>query len=247
MIELNKIYCGDCLDLMQEVDTGSVDMILCDLPYEKTANPWDKIIDPEKMWIQYKRIIKDNGAIVLTAIQPFTSLLIMTGLDLFAYEWIWKKNKCSGHLMKGSRPLRNHESVLVFYKKQPPYSPQMTTGHTPMHYAKNGQSTNYKKYDSKESLTGSTSRFPKTVLDFNVVNNDSKSRFHPNQKPVSLFEYLIRTYTKPGELVLDNAAGSSTTAEAAINTHRNFICIDKTEEYVIKAKRRLKNAEPQLF
>jgi site-specific DNA-methyltransferase (adenine-specific) len=123
----------------------------------------------------------------------------------------------------------------------------MTVDHKPMHKAINGQSTNYKKYSSKESLTGSTTRFPKTVLDFNVLNNDSKLRFHPNQKPVNLFEYLIRTFTNKNDLVLDNCSGSGTTAEAAINTHRNFICIERDPVYFKKSQKRIKQAEPQLF
>lgn len=236
MLDINQVYQGDCLDLMTDIDPKSIDMILCDLPYGVTArNKWDVVIPFDKLWEQYERIIKDNGCIALTAIQPFTSLLVSSNLKLFRYEWIWEKNKSTGFLNAKKMPLRNHESVLVFYKKQPVYNPQKTTGHKPVNsYTKHtSDGSNYGNTKTKISGGGQTDRYPKTIQKFSVVNNDNSSgnKHHPTQKPVELFEYLIKTYTNEGALVLDNCAGSGTTGVACFNTGRDYILMEQDEEY----------------
>ena len=249
MIELNKIHLGDCLQVMQSIDDKSIDMILCDLPYNITQNQWDKMIPLDKLWEQYERIIKDHGAIVLTASQPFTSILIMSNLKLFRYEWIWVKNKSTGFLNAKKIPLKNHESILVFYKKTPNYFPQKTTGHKPVNsYTKNtSDGNNYGETKKHIKGGGQTDRYPQTVIYFDVVNNDNSNndKYHSTQKPVSLFEYIIKTYSKEGELVLDNTIGSGTTAIASLNTKRRFIGIEKEPDYVKIANKRIDDWKSQ--
>jgi len=232
---LNKITQGDCLEVMRDILDGSVDMILCDLPYGTTRNKWDSIIPLDELWAQYERIIKDNGAIVLTAQTPFDKVLGASNLSLLRYEWIWSKNRGTGHLNAKKMPLKNHENILVFYKKLPTYNPQMREGKA--YVRKNGKgSSNYGKQTSVESINDK--RYPLSVLDFPIVEKTA----HPTQKPVALFEYLIRTYTNEGETVLDNCIGSGTTAVAAINTNRQFIGIEKEPEYVEIGNRRISEA-----
>ena len=236
---LNKIHHGDCLEIMKDIPTGSVDMILCDLPYGTTACKWDTIIPLELLWEQYERVIKDNGAIVLTASQPFTSALVSSNYKKFRYEWIWEKNQGVNFLLAKKQPLKVHENILVFYKKLPNYNPQMETG-KPYKSGKgdSGEVTNkVKKIQTKNKGT----RYPKTVKKI-------KREFglHPTQKPVALFEYLIKTYTNEGETVLDNCIGSGTTAIASINTNRNYIGIEKEKEYVDIANERINNHKDML-
>ena len=231
---LNKIHHGDCLEIMKDIPTGSVDMILCDLPYGTTSCKWDTIIPFEPLWEQYERVIKDNGAIVLTASQPFTSALVSSNYKKFRYEWIWEKNQGVNFLLAKKQPLKVHENILVFYKKLPNYNPQMETG-KPYKSGKgdSGEVTNkVRKIQTKNKGT----RYPKTVKKI-------KREFglHPTQKPVALFEYLIKTYTNEGETVLDNCMGSGTTAIASINTNRNYIGIEKEKEYVDIANERINN------
>lgn len=240
MIELNKIYNEECLG-DKELETGmwripdkSVDMILCDLPYGVTnQNKWDQIIPFEPLWEQYNRVIKDNGAIVLTAVKPFSAMLIMSNPKMYRYDIIWRKNKSTGFLNAKKMPLRQHEEILVFYKKLPTYNPQKTTGHKPANtYTKHtSDGTNYGKTKSGISGGGQTDRYPTSVLDINVMNNDNPNKFHPTQKPVELCEWLIKTYTNEGETVLDNCMGSGTTAIACLNTNRNYIGFELEEEY----------------
>lgn len=231
---------------MTSISDKSIDMILCDLPYGSTACSWDTIIPIDLLWIQYKRIIKDNGAIVLTATQPFASLLIAGNIEMFKYEWIWYKNTISGFVLAKKQPLRNHENILVFYKKQPTYNP-----------IKEDRELSYdskKRYEYDFTTTKGINEhqngikkiqfipedkmlsYPKTVKKFNGVN--SHNRLHPTEKPVELFEYLIRTYTNVGDTVLDNCSGSGTTAIAAYKTGRNFICIEKELKYIEISKQR---------
>jgi site-specific DNA-methyltransferase (adenine-specific) len=236
---LNKIICGDCLEVMGELPDKSVDMILCDLPYGTTACKWDTVIPFEPLWEQYERIIKDNGAIVLTASQPFTSALIMSNLKMFRYQWYWNKNKVTGFANAKKQPLRNVEDVVVFYKKSPTYNPQ---GLIEINKTKrNGKSVggetlrrNIEDSSGKGSLRTSGhsyvqkyTNYPRQAL---YINSESKT-VHPTQKPVALFEYLVKTYTNPGEVVLDNCAGSCTTAIACLNTDRDYICIEKESKY----------------
>ena len=250
---LNKIIQGDCLDVMKEMPDKTIDMILADLPYGTTACKWDTIIPFEPLWEQYKRIIKENGAIVLTASQPFTSALVMSNIKMFKYEWIWEKHKPSNFASAKKQPMKYHENICVFYKNQPVYNPQMIERKSER--IKQGQdvdyigvsinkgelnslktiSRNFKKYSADTKL-------PSMILTINAVQSNSQEKkdgLHPTQKPVALFEYLIKTYTNEGDLVLDNCIGSGTTAVAAINTGRNFIGIEMEPKYVEIARERL--------
>nr|WP_245916526.1 site-specific DNA-methyltransferase [Bacillus fungorum] len=232
---------------MRLLQSKSIDMILCDLPYGVTQNKWDVVIPFNEMWKQYERIIKDNGAIVLTATQPFAAQLIASNPKLFKYDLIWKKNKSTGFLNAKKMPLRNHEYILVFYKKLPTYNPQKTTGHKPVNqYTKHSaDGTNYGNTKSV-SGGGQTDRYPNSIIDIPVVNNDSKERIHPTQKPVELFEWLIKSYTNEDDIVLDNCIGSGTTAVSAINTNRNFIGFEISEEYCAAANERINNLQQVL-
>jgi len=232
ILEINKIYNEDCLEGMSKIDDKSIDVILCDLPYGTTArNKWDVIIPFDKLWEQYERIIKDDGVIVLTSQQPFTSKLIMSNEKLFRYEWIWEKTSATGHLNAKKMPMKAHENVLVFYKRLPTYNPQKTIGHTPVHsYTKHqDDGSNYGKTMVGISGGGSTERYPRSIQVFKT--DKQKEALHPTQKPVALFEYLIKTYTNEGDLVLDNCIGSGTTAVACINTNRNYIGFELNEGY----------------
>jgi site-specific DNA-methyltransferase (adenine-specific) len=236
-LELNRIYQMDCLEGMKLIPDKSIDMVLCDLPYGTTRNKWDSVIDLEKLWEQYERIIKDNGAIVLTAQTPFDKVLGVSNLKLLRYEWIWQKDAGTGFLNAKKMPLKDHENILVFYKKTTTYNPQMTSG-KPYVVKKSHHGSNYGKDVIDEVITvNEGKRYPKTVLKF----NRDKDKFHPTQKPVALFEYLIRTYTNEGEIVLDNCMGSGTTAVAALRTGRNFIGFEIEPEYVEIANQRLEN------
>ncbi len=230
-MELNKIYNEDCLDGMKKIEDKSVDMILCDLPYGTTACKWDTIIPFDLLWEQYERVIKDNGAIVLTGSQPFTTKLINSNIKNFKYTWVWDKKNGSTALLAKIQPLRVHEDIVVFYKKKPTYNPQMTKGKPRKDFksnVSNGEAFNNsvvsRKYDNSEGLY-----YPKSILE--ISNANQRNRIHPTQKPVALFEYLIKTYTNEGETVLDNCMGSGTTAIACINTNRNYIGFELDEEY----------------
>ena len=238
---------GDCLELMKDIPDGSVDMILCDLPYGTTRNKWDSIIPLEELWSQYERIIKDNGCIALFAQTPFDKVLGASNLKLLKYEWIWQKNKATGFLNAKKMPLKEHENILVFYKKLPIYNPQglikkekPTVNKGNRGKKKEGAGgTNYGKA-TKDSLQ-EYENYPKDILNFSVVMTPS----HPTQKPVALLEYLIKTYTNEGEIVLDNCMGSGSTGVACKNTNRNFIGFELDEKYFNIAKERLE--ENKLF
>ncbi|GLI82534.1 methyltransferase [Rossellomorea marisflavi] len=244
MIEINSIYNEECLSGMAKIQNKSIDMILCDLPYGVTnQNKWDQIIPFDKLWEQYNRIIKDNGAIVLTAVKPFSAMLIMSNPKMYRYDIIWKKNKSTGFLNAKKMPLRSHEEILVFYKKLPTYNPQKTEGHKPANtYTKNtSDGSNYGRTKTGISGGGQTDRYPTSIIDIKVMNNDDPDKWHPTQKPVELFEWLIKTYTDEGDLVLDNCMGSGTTALACINTGRNFIGFELDTEYHNRATTYLTN------
>ncbi len=232
---MNNIWLGDCLELMQNIPAKSVDMILCDLPYGTTACKWDTVIPFEPLWTQYKRIIKDNGAIVLFGSQPFTSALVMSNVKWFKCEWIWRKHKGTNIYGVKREPLKIHESCILFAKNKYTYNPQMTEGKP---YKQRG-SHNIGKSDGliiANKKVGyakdfdSSKRYPISVQEFSNHNQKDNS-FHPTQKPVPLLEYLVKTYTNEGETVLDNCAGSGTTAIACLNTNRNYICIEKEPKY----------------
>jgi site-specific DNA-methyltransferase (adenine-specific) len=239
----NQVILGDCLEVMKDIPDKSIDMILCDLPYGTTACKWDTIIPFEPLWEQYKRIIKDNGAIVLTASQPFTSALVMSNVKMFKYEWVWEKNKATGHLDSKKKPMKSHENVVIFYDKQPTYNPQNLVEKKVATISKgdrgrkgegsSGEVYGYAGKDAFQTHTG----YPRSVQKIAV---DMKAEFHPTQKPVALFEYLIKTYTSVGDVVLDNTIGSGTTAVAAINTGRNWIGIEQDAHYCEIANERIK-------
>lgn len=239
MINNNSIIHGDCLDVMKDIDNKSIDMILCDLPYGTTACKWDTIIPFEPLWEQYKRIIKDNGAIVLTASQPFTSALVMSNPDMFKCAWVWNKTKAANYVQARQMPMKYHEDILVFGKNKLVYNPQMEIGKP---YVKKAVSVakegtvfiDTRKIGDININTGT--RFPSSII---KISNDNHNSLHPTQKPVALFEYLIKTYTNEGDLVLDNCAGSGTTGIAAINTNRNYILIEKDETYYQLIKKRI--------
>ena len=233
-MKLNKIYNEECLEGMKKIPDKSVDMILCDLPYGTTRNKWDSVIPLDKLWEQYNRIIKDNGAIVLTAQTPFDKVLGTSNLKMLKYEWIWEKTTATGWFNAKKMPMKAHENILVFYKKPPVYNYEKTKGHKPTNsYTKRvdviNKSTTYGKVKKDMSGGGETERYPRSVIKFST--DKQKSTIHPTQKPVALFEYLIKTYTNEGETVLDNCMGSGTTAIAAINTNRNYIGFELDEEY----------------
>lgn len=238
-----KLINADCLDAMASIPDNSVDMIFCDLPYGTTRNPWDSIIALDKLWAQYERIIKDNGAIVLTASAPFDKVLACSNLALFRYEWIWLKNKTTGHLNCKKLPLKAHENVLVFYKKPPVYNPQFTDGHEPKKAVKpkkHPQAEVLRAYghaDRVETPSGSTKRYPITVINIPIINNDDPLKWHPTQKPVALAAYFIRTYSNPGDVVLDNCMGSGSTGIACLQEGRRFIGIERDPEYFNRAQR----------
>lgn len=256
---LNSMYLGDCLEIMPQIKNSSIDMILCDLPYGTTACKWDTIIPFDKLWEQYKRIIKDNGVIVLTASQPFTSALVMSNIEMFKYEWIWEKESCTGHLNVNYKPLKKTEDILVFSKanvgslskNKIRYFPQgVIIVNKQKHNNPNSTWRKNKGYSEKTNILNSKKPFiqkytgyPSNILSF----PRDKNAVHPTQKPVSLFEYLIKTYTNEGDLVLDNCSGSGTTAIAAINTKRNYICIEKEQKYFDIGYKRIKNAKSQLL
>jgi len=241
-MELNKVYQGDCLEIMSSIPDKSIDMILCDLPYGTTACKWDTVIPFEPLWVQYKRIIKDNGAIVLTASQPFTSALVMSNPKMFKYEWVWEKNRGSNFATVKYQPMKEHENILVFGSGKVNYYP------IPQERAEGGKSRS--KYNVNASNTGKRDGLNKMKgIDSGMITQMRTARsvqkfntevgFHPTQKPVALFEYLIKTYTNEGDLVLDNCAGSGTTGVACQNLNRNFILIEKEPEYVEIIKKRL--------
>ena len=241
-----KLLLGDCLERMKEIPDGSVDMVLADPPYGTTACKWDTVIDLPLMWKQLKRVIKPNGAIVMTASQPFTSALVMSNPKMFKQALVWGKNKASGHLNAKRRHMTGHEDILLFSTGQCSYTPQKTQDRKPANYAKRGaQSACYGQADSTEYAGGNTDRYPATIVYIPVVNNDNSSgaRLHPTQKPVALMEYLIRTYTHEGETVLDFAFGSGTTGVACLNTGRDFIGIELDQGYFDIAQKRIKPGE----
>jgi site-specific DNA-methyltransferase (adenine-specific) len=226
---------------MRLIQDKSINLILADLPYEETQNVWDSVITPEIMWNEYKRIIKDNGVIALTASFQFASKIYESRKVPFRYDIVWRKNKSTGFLNAKKMPLRQHELILLFYRKLPVYNPQKTTGHKPANsYTKHtGDGSNYGKTKIGVSGGGQTDRYPTSVWDIPVMNNDSKDKWHPTQKPVELFERIIKTYSNQGDLVLDNASGSGTTAEACMNTQRDYICFEKDRTYWEKSIARI--------
>ncbi len=239
----NKVIQGDCLNVMQNIPDNSIDMVLCDLPYGTTQNKWDSVIDLDKLWKQYNRIVKPNGAIVLTSQGVFTAKLILSNEKYFKYKIVWIKSKSTNFLNAKKQPLRKHEDICVFYKKQPNYNPQMTNGEA------------YDKGIRKDQYTGSYGdfkprhvksngkRYPTDVIAFEeqeiedyiyVKTAESEGKvYHPTQKPIELGRYLIRTFSNPGDIILDNACGSGSFLLSAILENRKFIGIEKNEDVLL--------------
>ena len=231
---------GDCLELMKDIPDKSIDMILCDLPYEKTKNKWDSIIDLKLLWPEYNRLIKDTGAIVLFGQDKFSARLMLSNESCHRYNLVWEKTTPTGFLNSKRMPLRSHEDIIVFYKKLPVYNPQKTSGHkrkvsTAIHKRNSKKTENYGEYNF--AGYDSTERFPKSVWKFST--DRQKEPFHPTQKPILLLEELIKTYSTEGDMVLDNCMGSGSTGVACINTNRNFIGIEKDDKYFEIAKKRI--------
>ena len=243
-IKNGRFYNEDCFNAMREIPDGVIDMVLCDLPYGTTACSWDAVIPFEPLWAQYRRIAKPKAAIVLTANQPFTSALVTSAIDLFKYAWVWAKNRPTGAQHAKNRPMGKHEDVLVFSRAPMGHVSQL--GDRRMNYNPQGVIEGVQKTVKAKGFHGrhvgprpnqvgrvytSMTGFPHTILEV----DKEESHFHPTQKPVALFEYLIKTYTNEGDLVLDNTAGSGTTAIAAINTNRKWVFIEKDKDYYDKA------------
>lgn len=255
MLEYNKVYNEDCFTGLLKIDDKSIDFIFTDLPYNTTANSWDCEMDLEKLWKQYKRIIKPNGCIALWSQPPFSHKLACSNIDWYRYEWVVEKTRATGHLNANKMPMKAHENVMIFadlddapetlqifYGKLPTYNPQKTYGHEPLHsYTKHkGDGSNYGYTYTGISGGGSTERFPRDVLTFKW--DTRKESLHPCQKPLEACKYFIKTYTNPGDLVLDSCAGSCTTALAALETGRNFICFEKDKYFFELGRNRLLNA-----
>lgn len=231
-----ELIFDDCLNAMKNIPDKSIDLILCDLPYGTTACKWDSVIPFEPLWEQYERVIKQHGIIALNAAQPFTSALVMSNPKWFRYDLIWEKDKATGYLNARRMPMRAHESIVIFYEKLPIYNPQMEEGKPYKSNHKPGDSGDCYGEVKHYSWTNEGTRFPRSVLQFPV---DMKP-IHPTQKPVSLLEYLIKTYSNEGDLVLDNCMGSGSTGVACLNTNRNFIGIEKEEKYFKLASERIR-------
>ena len=233
-----ELYNGDCLEIMKNISDKSVYMILCDLPYGTTACKWDTVIPFEPLWEQYNRIIKDNGAIVLFGSEPFSSALRMSNIKNFKYDWIWDKvNRYTGYGSCKYAPLKRYEIVSVFYKSKPTYNPQMMQGKP---YKKTGDYSSkiYGTDKVKKHGKNNGERYPFNILQYK--GDDKKNGFlHPTQKPIALLEYLIKTYTNEGDVVLDNCMGSGSTGAACVNTSRDFIGIELDKDYFNIAKQRI--------
>ena len=245
---VNRVIEGDCIEVMRHLPNGCIDMVLCDLPYGTTQNKWDSIVPLDELWAEYKRIVKPNGAIVLTSQGLFTAMLIMSQPKMFKYKWVWEKSKPTNFLNAKKQPLRKHEDVCVFYQRQPVYNPQMTEGEP------------YDKGVRKNQLSGSYGdflpvhvhsdgkRYPTDVVYFKTAESEGDV-IHATQKPVELGRYFVRTYSRPGDLILDNTSGSGSFLVAALTEGRNFLGIEKNADselfknekidYIEKTKERL--------
>lgn len=241
----NKVIQGDCLEIMQTIPNRSIDMILCDLPYGTTQNKWDSVIDLDKLWLQYNRIIKDRGAIVLTSQGVFTAKLILSNENDFKYKIVWIKSKATNFLNAKKQPLRKHEDICVFYKNQPNYTAQMSEGEAYDKGIRKDQFTgSYGEFEPRH-VKSNGGRYPTDVIAYDLDIEDyvyvktaesEGAVYHPTQKPIELGQYLIKTFTKPGDLVLDNACGSGSFLLSAILENRNFIGIEKNEDGFLHKK-----------
>lgn len=237
-----RLLHADCLDALAELPPHGVDMVLADLPYGTTQNDWDSVIALDRLWALYWRVCKPDAAIVLFAQTPFDKVLGLSNLRYLRYEWIWEKTEATGHLNAKRAPMKAHENILVFYYRAPTYNPQKTVGHA----RKTAKAVNAKassNYGAQGDCGAydSTERYPRSVITY--ATDKQRSKLHPTQKPVALCEYLIRTYTDPGAIVLDNCMGSGTTGVAALNAGRDFIGIEKDAAYFATAQERIAQAQ----
>ena len=232
-----ELYNGDCLEVMDGlISLGvKVDMVLCDMPYGTTKNKWDSIIPLDPMWDKLERLTKKNSAILMFGSQPYTTILNNSNIKDFRYEWIWVKNNSTGFQLANKRPLKKHESISVFYKKQPTYNPQGLIEYNKQN-KRGSMGDNWYEMNSNSYIQKYTN-YPTGILEYPY----DKNKFHPTQKPVALLEYLIKTYTNEGDLVLDFTCGSGSTGVACLNTNRNFIGIELDEKYFKIAKERMEN------
>lgn len=232
-----KLYNGDCLEVMKQIPDHSVDMILCDLPYGTTSCKWDTVIPFEPLWEQYNRIIKNNGAIVLFGTEPFSTELRHSNLKMFRYDWIWNKNRFVNFAAAKKQALKIHEIISVFYKKQCIYNPQGVIAINKTTRQGAVTSDIIGKQKRKREYQQTMTNYPRSIIEFK-----SELGLHPTQKPVALLEYLVKTYTNPGDLVLDNCMGSGSTGVACVNTGRDFIGIELDPDYFRTAKERINQA-----
>ena len=248
---IKEILLGDCFDLMPNIPNKSIDLIFADLPYGTTKCKWDSILPLNKLWEQYNRIIKDNGCILLFAQTPFDKVLGCSNLDMLKYEWIWEKTQATGFYNAKKMPMKSHENILVFYKKTPTYNPQKTIGHKPINsYTKKAEIQNKTQIYGKTTKTisggGETDRYPRSIQVFSSDKQKNKLNgdIHPTQKPLKLIEYFINTYTNENDVVLDNVAGSGTTAVACEKLNRQYIVMEKEKNYyniILNRINKLKN------
>ena len=235
---MNKVLHGDCLELMKDIPSGSIDAIITDPPYGTTACKWDSVIPFDLMWEQLNRIIKPNGAIVLFGSQPFTSTLIVSNLKMYRHQWIWKKSRPANFMNANYQPMKYHEDVLVFGLNKVNYYPIKFKGNkNHASTARSGSSNIYGLYENKAGVDTNDMKYPSSIIE--IKSTDSTKNLHPTQKPVALMEYLIKTYTNENETVLDFTMGSGTTGVACVNLNRNFIGIEKDDKYFEIAKKRI--------
>jgi len=251
--EINKLYHADCFDIFPLIPDQSVDVIFADLPYGQIRAKWDSVLPLDKLWEQYKRIIKPNGVVLLFAKTPFDKILGCSNLEWLKYEWIWEKTQATGHYNAKIMPMASHENILTFYKKTPKYYPQKTEGHKPINtYTKRMNVVNktevYGKVKKDISGGGETDRYPRSVLKFasDKQKNKLNGTLHPTQKPLELIKYFIKTYSDEGDLFLDNTAGSSTLAVGCIELNRNYVVIEKEKKYVDISEKRIKEAKEKI-
>lgn len=240
-IGAGEFYTADCFDVFPHIADGSVDLVLTDLPYGTTQNAWDSVLPLDRLWQEYWRILKPRGAVVLTAASPFDKILATSCLKDLRYESVWRKSRPTGHLLAQHQSLRCHEHVLVFYRARPTYNAQgVVLKANPKRRSASTASSNYRHQERDSVWTHE--QFPKSVLDI----PSGPRTFHPTSKPVQLFEYLINTYTNVGDLILDNTAGAGTTAVAAEQAWRRWICIERDPGYAAKAIERIRETVREL-
>lgn len=245
----NRVIKGDCLAIMDQLPDKSVDMVLCDLPYGTTQNKWDSVIPLDELWKRYNRVVKDNGAIILTSQGVFTAMLIMSNPKMFKYKWVWEKSKPTNFLNVKKQPLRKHEDVCVFYKRQPVYHPQMVDGEPyDKGVRKDQHSGSYGDFNPVH-VHSDGKRYPTDIVYFKTAESEGDV-IHPTQKPVELGRYFVRTYSEPGDIILDNTSGSGSFIVAALLEGRNFIGIEKNENVALFKEKKIdyiQASEDRLF